>query len=126
MSTKPTSAGAVCAKLEEKLRKLRAQHEFTVRNYSDQIATLKTELENERHATRNLTRSHKADVKAVREEEQKKCQNLVEQIRAQLNLKFKEELEKEKKRLTEKYQLKKKPSTSTASRISRIFKVTIE
>ncbi|XP_017302186.1 uncharacterized protein LOC103515387 isoform X2 [Diaphorina citri] len=121
--SKPTSAGAVCAKLEEKLRKLRAQHEFTVRNYSDQIATLKTELENERHATRNLTRSHKADVKAVREEEQKKCQNLVEQIRAQLNLKFKEELEKEKKRLTEKYQLKKTPSTSTASRISRIFKV---
>lgn len=83
MSTKAPLTPSEVAKLSDKLRKLKAQHEFAVQNLNDQIATLKSELENERAASRNLTRSHRTYVKQVRDEEQKKCQNLVEQIRAQ-------------------------------------------
>lgn len=104
-------------KLENKIRKLKSDHDYKIQNYKDEIGKLKTELDNERNASRTLTRTLKLNVKAARDEELKKCHNLVEQTRAQLNLKFKEELEKERKRLTEKYKTKK------TSKFTNIFKV---
>ncbi|KAL1461801.1 hypothetical protein WDU94_013672 [Cyamophila willieti] len=106
-----TTSGTNCdtiGKLQDKLRKLRAQLEYATQNSNDRIATLQTELDNERTAKKQLTRDHNKAVKAVRDEETKKCQCLVEQTRAQLTLKFKEDLEKERQRLTDKYQVKKK------------------
>uniref|UniRef100_A0A8D9F982 Uncharacterized protein n=1 Tax=Cacopsylla melanoneura TaxID=428564 RepID=A0A8D9F982_9HEMI len=129
MSNKTTSSstGNPCdtiGKLQDKLRKLKAQLEYATQNYNDRTATLQTELDNERTAKRQLTRDQKKAVKAVRDEETKKCQCLLEQIRAQLTLKFKEDLEKERQRLTDKYQVKKKSTaTDTGNRFSRLFKV---